>query len=57
MMTQEKASTANRDELSDELAAAGEYTGDWETAELADLRERVVRLLKGVGVPIPPKEN
>lgn len=30
-----------REQLADELAAAGEYTGDWRYADIDDLRERV----------------
>jgi len=46
MMTIEQIPTATRDELSDELASAGEYTGDWQTASMQDLRERVVRCIQ-----------
>lgn len=35
----------SRDELADELAAAGEYTADWETADIEDLRQRVKLLI------------
>ena len=44
--------TATRDELSDELADAGEYTGDWKTADMDDLRERVHGIIRG-GVSWP----
>lgn len=47
MMTIEKTKTATREELADELAAAGEYTGDWKEASLDDLRERVEWVLLG----------
>lgn len=40
-MNDDKIKTATREELSDELAAACEYTEDWQTAEMDDLRERV----------------
>jgi len=32
--------TATREQLADELGAAGEYTEDWETADINDLRSR-----------------
>ena len=40
-MNAQEIKNATREELADELAAAGEYTADWETAEMSDLRERV----------------
>jgi len=40
-MTKEQIKTATSEELAEELGAAGEYSGDWETAETDDLRERV----------------
>ena len=40
-MNANEIKTADRRELADELAAAGEYTEDWSTAEMDDLRERV----------------
>ena len=40
-MTMSEIKTATREELADELAAACEYTGDWETASIEDLRSRV----------------
>lgn len=39
-MTIDQIPSADRHALSDEIAAAGEYTGDWETATLDDLRMR-----------------
>ena len=41
MMTPQQIAIASREELADELAAAGEYTGDWREASMDDLRERV----------------
>jgi hypothetical protein len=46
MMTKAEIRTATRDQLADELAAAGEYTEDWKIATMDDLRHRV-RLLVG----------
>ena len=46
MMNLETIETATRDELADELGAAGEYTEDWETATMEDLRERVVEVVQ-----------
>ncbi len=36
---------ATREELANELGAAGEYTEDWLTAEMDDLRERARRAI------------
>ena len=41
MMTASKIQTATREQLADELGAAGAYSEDWETATMDDLRERV----------------
>jgi len=45
MMTHEEIDVADREALADELGAAGEYTGDWRSATLSDLRERVRELV------------
>ncbi len=47
MMQPNDIETATREQLADELGAAGEYTQDWETAELDDLRDRVRNLVAG----------
>jgi F0F1-type ATP synthase membrane subunit b/b' len=44
-MTTDEIKTATREELANELAAACEYTEDWQTATMDDLRERVVRVV------------
>lgn len=36
--------TCTREQLADELASAAEYTDDWQTATIDNLRERVYRL-------------
>jgi len=46
MMTPAEITTATRDELTDELAAAGEYTQDCGDALMHDLRERVRELIE-----------
>ena len=45
MMTLKEIETATAEQLSNELAAACEYTEDWERATLSDLKERVMRLV------------
>lgn len=45
MMAKRDVEAATREELADELAAACEYTDDWESATMDDLRERVRDLL------------
>lgn len=47
MMSQDEIRTATREELANELAAACEYTEDWETATMDDLRGRVSSLIAG----------
>ena len=37
--------TATREQLADELAAAGEWTEDWQTVSMDDLRQRVRRAM------------
>ena len=43
MLTKEQVERATREELADELAAAGEYTMDWESAHMDDLKARVMQ--------------
>jgi hypothetical protein len=43
-MNANEINTATREQLADELAAACEYTEDWQTATMDDLRERVRRI-------------
>ena len=45
MMTLKEIETATAEQLAAELAAACEYTEDWERATLSDLKERVMRLV------------
>jgi len=45
MMKPDEIKTATREQLADELGAAGEYTGDWETASMDDLRQRLAELI------------
>lgn len=45
MMTHGEIEQANRERLASELGAAGEYSEDWETADINDLRERVHQLV------------
>jgi len=40
---------ATREELADELGAAGEYTEDWMTTDMDDLRERAKRAMSKRG--------
>jgi hypothetical protein len=47
MMTRNEITTATRDELTAELAAAGEYTEDADRADMDDLRDRVTVLIDG----------
>ena len=44
-MNANEINTATREQLADELAAAAEYTEDWRTATMDDLRERVQRIV------------
>jgi hypothetical protein len=46
MMTMQQIAAASREELAEELGYAGEYTADWETVEIGDLRDRVTRLVE-----------
>ena len=46
MLNKKAIDIATREELADELAAAGEYTLDWEMTDMDDLRERVRRVMK-----------
>ena len=43
-MNATEITTATREQLADELAAACEYTEDWETTTMDDLRDRVRQL-------------
>lgn len=45
MMRTTEIDRATREELAEELGAGGEFTGDWRTASLDDLRERVRELV------------
>lgn len=45
MMSAQEIKEATREQLADELGAAGEYTGDWQTADLDDLRKRVASVV------------
>lgn len=47
MMTENEIRTATREQLANELAAAAEYTEDWQTANIDDLQDRVRKLLAG----------
>jgi len=46
MMNREYVELATREELADELGAAGEYTADWREADMDDMQRRVVDLLQ-----------
>ena len=46
MITLEEIETATAEQLAEELAAAGEYTEDWERCPIGELRERVMRLVR-----------
>ena len=45
MMTEAQIKRATREELAEELGAGCEYTEDWETAGLDELRDRVRALV------------
>jgi len=47
MMEKKYIAIANREELADELGAAGESTEDWRDANIAEMRKRVVDVLAG----------
>ncbi len=41
MMTSEQIETATREQLADEFAAVAEYTEDWATISIEDMRQQV----------------
>jgi len=45
-MERDYVELATREELADELGAAGEYTADWREADMDDMQRRVVDLLQ-----------
>lgn len=53
MMTLNEIETATAEQLADELAAACEYTEDWERCPIEELRERVRRLVRLYTEPEP----
>ncbi len=52
MMTSFELSTATREDLASEIAAAGGYTEDWRTAEVSDLRVRAATHLIELHLPM-----